>query len=235
MRISLINKIFNKIEKLYAKTSSERFVRWLKKKGVTIGENVTFHQRKNVTIDLTRPSLIEIGNDVNFTYGLTLLTHGYDWVVLLRLFNELFASSGRIKIGNNVFVGYNATILKGVTIGDNCIIGSGSVVTRNIPGNSVAAGNPAKVICTIEEYYQKRKGTYIDEAKDYARSIKKNFGRQPDYADFWEEFPIFLDGNEMNDDIPIKKQLGNSFSYYHQNHKSVYANINDFLKDCGLI
>ena len=51
-----------------------------------------------------------------------------------------------VSIGNNVWLGGNVTILPGVTIGDNCTIGAGSVVTRDIPSDSVAAGNPARVI-----------------------------------------------------------------------------------------
>lgn len=53
-----------------------------------------------------------------------------------------------IKIGNNVFIGCNSIILKGVTIGDNSTIGAGSVVVNDVPANSVVAGNPAKVIKT---------------------------------------------------------------------------------------
>lgn len=51
----------------------------------------------------------------------------------------------------------NCTVLKGVTIGDNCIIGIGSIVTKDIPANSVAIGNPAKVVCSLDEYFEKRK------------------------------------------------------------------------------
>lgn len=54
-----------------------------------------------------------------------------------------------ITIGNNVWIGGNVTILPGVSIGDNCTIGAGSVVTHNIPANSIVVGNPAKVIKTI--------------------------------------------------------------------------------------
>ncbi|MBR1786462.1 MAG: sugar O-acetyltransferase [Paludibacteraceae bacterium] len=56
-----------------------------------------------------------------------------------------------ITIGNNVWIGGNVTILPGVTIGDNCTIGAGSVVTHDIPKNSIAVGNPARVIKTIEQ------------------------------------------------------------------------------------
>lgn len=67
-----------------------------------------------------------------------------------------------VNIGNNVWIGGNAVICPGVTIGDNCVIGAGAVVTRDIPAWSIAAGNPAKVIRTITEedkqyYFKDRK------------------------------------------------------------------------------
>ena len=54
-----------------------------------------------------------------------------------------------VRIGNNVWIGGDVTILPGVTIGDNCTIGAGSVVTRDIPANSIAAGNPARVVRSV--------------------------------------------------------------------------------------
>jgi hypothetical protein len=108
------------------------------------------------------------------------------------------------------------------------------VVTGSIPANFVATGNPARVICSIDEYYKKRRQQYIEEAKEYARCIWTRYHRPPVPADFWEEFPIFLNGNESCDSIDMKRQLGNSFSYYTQNHKSIYHNFYAFLDDCGL-
>lgn len=54
-----------------------------------------------------------------------------------------------VRIGNNVFIGSRAVILKGVDIGDGSVIGAGAVVTRSVPANSIAAGNPARVIRTL--------------------------------------------------------------------------------------
>ncbi len=62
-----------------------------------------------------------------------------------------------VKIGDNTFIGQRVTILCGVEIGSNCIVGAGSVVTKSIPDGMVFAGNPARKICTIEEYTQKHK------------------------------------------------------------------------------
>lgn len=58
-------------------------------------------------------------------------------------------------IGDNVYLGNNVTLLPGVTIGDNVVVGACAVVSRDIPGNSVAVGVPACVIKTAEEYYEK--------------------------------------------------------------------------------
>ena len=64
---------------------------------------------------------------------------------------------GDIRIGDNVFVGSNTTILYDVTIGSNVIIGAGSLVNKDIPSNSVVAGVPAKNICSFDEFIEKRK------------------------------------------------------------------------------
>ena len=64
---------------------------------------------------------------------------------------------GDIRIGDNVFVGSNTTILYDVTIGSNVIIGAGSLVNKDIPSNSVVAGVPAKYICSFDELVEKRK------------------------------------------------------------------------------
>ena len=125
-------------------------------------------------------------------------------------------------------------ILKGVTIGDNCIVGACSVVNRDIPSNSVAVGNPARVICSIEEYYQKRKSAYVDEAKAYARNIEENLGRDPVQADFWEEFPLFLKRDELPSEIPVKRQMGSAYDHYRKHHEPVFESFEDFMLAAGV-
>lgn len=102
----------------------------------------------------TEPYLIEIGDHVVIGSGTQLITHdGGTWVFddLDNLANSMNVY-GRIKIGNNVFIGMECIILCNVEIGDNCVIGAGSVVRSDIPPNSVAAGNPAKVVLPLSMY-----------------------------------------------------------------------------------
>ncbi len=69
-----------------------------------------------------------------------------------------YTKIAKVKIGNYVFIGENTVILPGVTIGDRVIIGSGSIVTKDIPDNSVAVGNPARVISDLDAYLNKCEG-----------------------------------------------------------------------------
>lgn len=98
----------------------------------------------------SEPFLIEIGNHVQITKGVKFFTHGGAWT--LRLIYPDFDCFGRIKIGNNVYIGNNALIMPGVTVGDNVVIGAGSILTKSVPDGVVVAGNPAKIISTMDDY-----------------------------------------------------------------------------------
>lgn len=158
----------------------------------------------STVIDLTRPSLVSIGENCYFNEQFTLLTH--DWVtqVFLNAGMEFLPSSGKVTIGNNVSTGYNVTVLKGITIGDNVFIGANSVVTKDIPSNSIAVGAPCKVVCTLQDYYEKRIKQSEEEAKEYALSIVERFGHEPMSTDFWEKYPLFLDAHNAEDYSELK-------------------------------
>jgi len=154
---NLLKKILYK-----EKCSSDEYIKYLRKIGVAIGEDCTIYSPKNTVVDEQYPWMITIGDHVRITSGVILLTHDYSWSVLKRLNQNcgagvILGASGKISIGNNVFVGMNTIILRNVSIGDNVIIGVGSVVTKDCESNWVYAGNPAKKIMTVEEYYNKRK------------------------------------------------------------------------------
>ena len=127
-------------------------------------------------------------------------------------------------------------ILKGVSIGDNVFIGANSVVNKDIPSNSIAVGNPCKVVKSLEEFYQIRKDKCIEEAFVYARSIKERYKRMPIASDFWEEFPLFVDGKDVNlyPMIPFKRQLGPMYEEYCRNHIAKFKGLDSFLKAAGV-
>lgn len=233
-KVSILVRLFEGIYHHLTK-GTKYFPEFLTYKGIKLGKRIWWGDMKTISIDYSRPSLVEIGDDVRINTGFTLMTHDASNMVLRRLFNDFVPSSGKVKIGNNVYFGRWCTVLKGVEIGDNCIIGYGSVVTRSIPANSVAIGRPAKVLCSIEDYYNKRKERCIEEALDYARSIQERFGRKPEVNEFFEEFPLFLKGDELNDQLPIREQLRDSYVYYKKNNVPVFDGFDDFLKHAGVL
>jgi hypothetical protein len=163
----------------------------------------------------------------------TILTHGFDWSVLREKYGEVLCSSGKVVLEDNVFIGTNTIILKGVRIGKDSIIGAGSVVTSNIPSGSVAVGNPCRVIMNLDQYYQNRKKKYIDEAKSYAYEIYIKTGRVPQQEEFWEEFPIFLNREGNWGKLPVKNQLGSALTRFLKS-KPIYSSFEEFLIDSGI-
>lgn len=196
--ISIIKRVLNyKSTRKWGVRSSSNFVKYLRMGGVKVGENVKFRYPNHTIIDLNRPSLIEIGDNVDINDNFTIMTHDFGTYVLRNLYHDFVASSGRVKIGSNIYFGRDVTVLKGVTIGDNCIIGLGSIVTRDIPSNSVAVGVPCRVICSIEEYYQNRRKKQVKEAIELGISIIENLNRQPVITDFKEEWVLFMTESDM--------------------------------------
>lgn len=232
------DKIQNILKKIILKhkASSESYIEHLRKNGMRIGERTTIFNPNHTAIDETRPWMIEIGNDVQITKGVTILTHGFDWSVLKGVYGEVLGSSGKVTIGNNVFIGTNALILKGVSIGNNVIIGAGSVVTRSIPDNCVAAGNPAKVIMTLEEYHQKRIDAQLKEATELVHEYRKVYGRNPDSYALSEYFWLFTDdpcGIHWSWEYQMKNAGNQDFSNEKlRNNKKQFENMKDFLDRC---
>jgi len=102
------------------------------------------------SLDSMFPQLIHIGTGCIFAPGSIVLAHDASYVMFTGKYRV-----APVHIGNRVFVGYGAVILPGVTIGNNVVIGALSIVREDIPGDSVAVGTPAKVICSIEDYLAK--------------------------------------------------------------------------------
>lgn len=111
----------------------------------------------NFNLTLVDDSNIFVGNNVMFGPNVILATAGHP--ILPELRELAYQFNADIHIGNNVWIGGGAIVLPGVTIGDNSVIGAGSVVTKDIPPNVVAVGNPCKILREIsdkdKEYYFK--------------------------------------------------------------------------------
>lgn len=123
-------------------------IEFLRSRGVKIGNNVNI---LNCTIDFCHGFLVSIGNNVTLT-GVRILAHDASTQIPLGV-----SKVGRVMIGDNVFVGQGSIILPNTHIGNRVIIGAGSVVSRDIPDNSVAAGNPARVIESYDSFVERHK------------------------------------------------------------------------------
>lgn len=113
-----------------------RYAKW---GGVNVTKE-TFIGR-NVTFDTMYPDNIICGTNVHIADGCVFLTHYLD-----TSREGIHFVSGKIEVGDNVFIGTNTIISRPVKIGDNAIIGAGSIVTKDIPANEIWAGNPARLI-----------------------------------------------------------------------------------------
>lgn len=178
--------------------NSEVYIDYLRKKGAIIGENTRFISPEKCDFDIGRADYIKIGNNCCLVQA-TLIAHDYSWYVYADAFNDILPDAGgNIEIGNNCFIGYEACILKGTTIGNNVIIGARSVVKGNVPSNTVWAGVPAKQICTLEELYKRRFDCRIAEAVNRREHIKTTYHRNPTIEEMGFFAFLFLQRTEKN-------------------------------------
>ena len=118
--------------------------------GMVVGKN--FNRMNGTILDPSHCWLIEIGDNVTLAPRVHILCHDASTKKFIN-----YTKIGRVCIGDNVFIGAGAVVLPGVTIGNNVIIGANSTVTRDVPDDTVAAGNPARRICSLTEYLEKEK------------------------------------------------------------------------------
>lgn len=159
-RPSQINERKEILKKLLASTGENFFIEpplhMAYGKNTHIGEN--FYANFNLVI--VDDGDVYIGDNVMIAPNVTISPTGHPVELETRKLGMQFSIP--IRIGNNVWIGSNSVILPGVSIGDNSVIGAGSIVTRNIPPNVVAVGNPCKVLRPIDEndkkfYYKDKK------------------------------------------------------------------------------
>lgn len=113
-------------------------------------ESPFYPRGMNSIVDGAVPEFVEIGKGFVSAPGSIILAHDASTLIHCGKYRV-----EKTIIGDNVFLGANAIIMPGVTVYDNAIIGAGTVVTKNVPTNSVVVGNPGKVISTVDEYIKK--------------------------------------------------------------------------------
>ncbi len=161
------------IQKLKLRYGSQKTViKTLRQMGVRIGERCRIYTGNFGS----EPWLIRIGEHVCISNDVTFVNHDLNWPFQDKY--ESLTSFGTIEVRDNCQIGIRATILPGVTIGPNAVVGACSVVANDVPPNTVVAGNPARPICTIDEYEQKCLARHIDipdEPVAARRVLEKHF------------------------------------------------------------
>lgn len=128
-------------------------IAWWRLEGARIGDGC----RILTQVECSEPYLLEIGDHVSIGTNAQLITHdGAVWILRRITGRDSLDLFGKIRIGNNVFIGNNAIILPGVDIGDDAIIAAGAVVSKPVASGTIVAGVPAKPVGTVADYLRRR-------------------------------------------------------------------------------
>ena len=163
------------LRKLYRRIFGQDALSVLKARGLRVGKN--FFMQDDCTIDAWHCCHIRIGDDVTLGPRVTLLAHDASMKRALGM-----VRLGKVTIGSRVFIGAGSIVLPGVTIGDDVIIGAGSIVSHDIPANSLAVGNPARVVDSCEAYLARQK-TLIDASPCFDETYTARGGVTPAMQD----------------------------------------------------
>lgn len=150
---------------------------YLKKHGVKVGENCFISP---CHLSTSEGYLIEIGDYCRIAKDTEFFTHGMLYGIRVLKQDPKLDYFGKIKIGNFVSIGEGCKILAGVTIGNNVIIGAGSVVSKSIPDGYVVAGNPIRHIGYTDQWYQSIKAVDLESGNMSAEEKKKFLLSLPD-------------------------------------------------------
>jgi maltose O-acetyltransferase len=144
----MLTNFINKTVNSFLQKRRRNYIAGLVAKGMKLGKNVLLVD--TFFFDPSHCFLISIGDNTIICPNVRLIAHDASTKMLLG-----YTKLGLIAIRENCFIGDSTIVLPNVTIGPNSIVGSGSVVTKDVPPDSIAAGNPAKVICTVSDYMAK--------------------------------------------------------------------------------
>lgn len=165
---AILKRYYRLLYQISPEKYKEKYPRFLRNIGINISESyyATKHGfiAPSVVFDANDYSLITIGDATTISLDVIFLTHDYSITKGLKLIDPNL--KGRflkpITVGSNCFIGLRTILLPGTTLGDNVIVGAGSVVKGTFPDNVIIAGNPARIIGKTDEWARRH-----FEAKDY--------------------------------------------------------------------
>ena len=141
-------------------------------------------KNRNTEIDGLIPQAISIGDNFVSSVNTYIIAHD------ASLYNHIKKHRvEKVQIGDNVFLGLGAIVLPGVKIGDGAIVGAGSVVTKNVESYTVVAGNPAKFMCTVEDYIKKcEKRNVLFDTPESFKKYYSNTLTKSEIAEFQNKY-----------------------------------------------
>jgi acetyltransferase-like isoleucine patch superfamily enzyme len=171
----VIGKVFRLLDRLLDIVTYIFFggVTAARRKGVSVGKDCRIYIRDFGS----EPFLVSIGNRVTITAGVRIITHdGSTWLVRNDA-GDRYQKFGRVIIGDKVFVGMNAILLPGVSIGSEVVVAAGAVITKDVPNGVVVGGNPARIIKSFEDFDERIRQTCVSDAdlpkyKNYKKRVE---------------------------------------------------------------
>lgn len=172
----MFSKIKREFVRFYFLKVKRDYISYARYLGVTVGEKCQILPDPSRTFG-TEPWLIKLGNHVDITAGVQFLNHeGALWC--LRGIDSVYEKYDcflPITVGDNVLIGVNSLIMPGVHIGNNVIIAAHSVVTKDIPDNTVVAGLPAKSIASFDKTMEKLRMRELVPTKQMSQEQKRQY------------------------------------------------------------
>lgn len=210
----------------HERATEKTYVKFLEKNLKSCGKNLYIVNPHKTFIDKSSLSFISIGDNVQITPGVSILGHDESYSVHGITENFYPRKQTITSIGNNVFIGMNATILMGAQIGDNVIIGAGSVVRGTVESNSVYFGNPAKRIMSIKEHYEHLYKDFEISAYTFIKTFKEKNNRYPSENEL-SVYSILFEGMELKEDVNKSKEIVDSINSRKINK---YKDFDEFIK-----
>lgn len=225
-----INVWNNRIDK-----NQEIYNKYLESIGISLGKNVLFVKPSSNCVDTSAPYLISIGDNVCVSKGLTLFVHDYSAFIERKITGEVLGGVGGVRIGNNVQIGADVTILMDTEIQDNVIIAAGAVCKGKLESGFVYGGVPAKKIQSVNDFVNKRRNDQLIQAVNLTLAYYKNYKKFPDKKEFYpfHLFPIFLKVENWPESF--WKGFGQRLSKeeiqnFYKNYEPMFQCYDDFIK-----